>query len=181
MKKINVIGTSGSGKSHFSKQLAERMGYPYIELDAIYWQRNWRGIETSDFLKRVITEVNQPYFVLDGNHSKTNEVKWSAVDTVIWLDMGFWLTFWQVLSRSFWRSLYQNEIWQGTGNKESFVRNFLSKDSVILWMLKNYWKTKRKYRALFRSDLSKTITLVRLRTRHEAYEFINNVKNHGNQ
>ncbi|MBT4141869.1 MAG: adenylate kinase, partial [Chloroflexi bacterium] len=29
--RINVIGTSGSGKSTFSKQLAQKLDCPYIE------------------------------------------------------------------------------------------------------------------------------------------------------
>ncbi|HDY8086621.1 TPA: (d)CMP kinase, partial [Vibrio vulnificus] len=35
MKRINVIGTSGSGKSTFSRQLASKLKYPYLEMDAI--------------------------------------------------------------------------------------------------------------------------------------------------
>ena len=39
--RINVIGTSGSGKSSFSKRLAEKLDVPYIELDALHWKPNW--------------------------------------------------------------------------------------------------------------------------------------------
>lgn len=144
-----MIGTSGSGKSHFSRRLAEVLDVPYLEMDAMFWQRNWKEIKTSAFLALVTDAVNQPSFVLDGNHSITNPIKWSSVDTVIWLDIGFWRTFSQILIRSFSRSCSNTEIWDGTGNKESFRRNFLSSKSVILWMLKNYWKTKAKYRMLF--------------------------------
>lgn len=176
MKKVNVIGTSGSGKSHFSKRLAEKLKAPYIEMDAIFWQQNWQGLNTSDFLALVTDAVNQPLFVLDGNHSKTNQVKWSAVDTIIWIDLGFWRTFSQILSRSFSRAFSKSEIWYGTGNKESFYRNFFSSDSVVLWMLKNYWKTKTKYRIQFQHQSATNIRLIRLTSRAEIDAFLKQVE-----
>ena len=44
--RINVIGTSGSGKSTFSKRIANKLNIPYIELDALFWNANW--IESTD-------------------------------------------------------------------------------------------------------------------------------------
>ncbi len=41
-KKINVIGTSGAGKSTFSKKLAQALNYPYIEMDKVFWESNWK-------------------------------------------------------------------------------------------------------------------------------------------
>lgn len=35
--KINVVGTSGSGKSTFSRRLAAQLAIPYIEMDALFW------------------------------------------------------------------------------------------------------------------------------------------------
>lgn len=48
MKRINVIGTSGSGKSTFSRMLATTLGYPYIEMDAMFWQPNWQESSNDD-------------------------------------------------------------------------------------------------------------------------------------
>lgn len=176
MKKINVIGTSGSGKSHFSKRLAKKLDIPYIEMDAILWQPDWQQLENAAFLLAIQEIVSQPSFVLDGNHSKTSSIKWSAIDTIIWLDLGFWRTFLQVLMRSIKRAHTQQEIWEGTGNKESFRRNFFTSKSVILWMLKNYWKTKSKYRILFKEKSSSNITLVRLTSRADVEAFLRNVE-----
>ena len=36
VSRINVVGTSGSGKSTFSKKLASKLNCPYIELDQIF-------------------------------------------------------------------------------------------------------------------------------------------------
>ena len=50
MKRINVIGTSGSGKSHFSNRLATKLNVPYIEMDAMFWLPNWQYLELEDFI-----------------------------------------------------------------------------------------------------------------------------------
>jgi len=174
MKRINVIGTSGSGKSHFSKRLAKKLDFQYIELDAMYWQSNWQEPEINEFLTKLEKTLKTQYWVLDGNHSKTNTIKWKHVDTIVWIDYSFSRTFKQILSRSIKRSLNRNEIWKGTGNRESFKRNFFSSKSVILWMLKNYSKTKEKYDKLFNDDKFKNINLIHITSPREAECFIRN-------
>lgn len=49
MKRINVVGTSGSGKSTFSQMLAETLEYPHLEMDAIYWKPNWQESSDDEF------------------------------------------------------------------------------------------------------------------------------------
>ncbi|KPZ57294.1 Shikimate kinase [Pseudoalteromonas sp. P1-13-1a] len=174
MNRINVIGTSGSGKSHFSRRLAEKLDVPYIEMDAIFWLPNWEHLETKDFLLELQSLMEQKKWVLDGNQSKTNTLKWRYVDTIVWLDYSFFHTFKQILFRSLKRSWSKQEIWEGTGNRESFRRNFLSSKSVILWMLQNYWKTKQKYTKLFVSELADSVKVIRIKSPKQAELFLAN-------
>jgi adenylate kinase family enzyme len=48
-KRVIVIGNSGSGKSTVGEQLAERMGRPFIELDALHWEPGWKMAEDELF------------------------------------------------------------------------------------------------------------------------------------
>ena len=41
MRRVSVVGCSGSGKTTVAIDLATRLGVPHIELDALYHQRNW--------------------------------------------------------------------------------------------------------------------------------------------
>ncbi|WP_230425695.1 shikimate kinase [Spartinivicinus ruber] len=52
MKKINVICTSGSGKSTFAKILAQQLNYSYIEMDSVFWSKNWYWMVTTVVLHR---------------------------------------------------------------------------------------------------------------------------------
>ena len=51
--KINIIGTSGSGKSTFSKQIAQKLNIPHIELDALFWKENWTPSSDQEFFTKI--------------------------------------------------------------------------------------------------------------------------------
>jgi len=50
--RVNVKGIGGSGKSTFSRELAERLGVPYLELDAIHHGPNWTETSADEFWGR---------------------------------------------------------------------------------------------------------------------------------
>ena len=53
MRRVNVKGTSGSGKSTFGRELAERLGVTYVELDALHHGPNWAESMVEEFQARV--------------------------------------------------------------------------------------------------------------------------------
>lgn len=142
--KINIIGTSGSGKSTFGRRIAEALAIPYIEMDRLYWRANWQGTPDDEFLATLEKALAaSPDWVLDGNYNRTRDVKWRDVDLVVWIDRGFIRTLWQAVTRASRRAWHKQELWPGTGNRESFRRSFLSKDSIIIWTIKT-WRSNRK-------------------------------------
>ncbi|STR39392.1 DNA topology modulation protein [Klebsiella michiganensis] len=44
--KINVVGTSGVGKSTLARRLAQELSLPYIEMDVLYWLPSGKGLRT---------------------------------------------------------------------------------------------------------------------------------------
>ncbi len=171
MKKINVIGTTGSGKSRFSTKLAKALECPYIEMDKVFWKPNWREPSTEEFLNSLECELKNEKWVLDGNYSRTNELKWSKADTVIWLNYSYPRTLYQILKRSISRAIYQQELWPNTGNRETFGKLF-SKESIVLWFFKNYSRNKYRYPKLFKCEQFSHINFIILNSPKEANEFI---------
>lgn len=177
MKRINVIGTTGSGKTTFSKELATALGIPYVQLDELFWKPNWVESTDEDFLSKVASAVSSDTWVLDGNFSRTTHIKWQRADTVIWLDFSYLTTFTQLLGRTIKRAIKKDELWPNTGNKESFRKSFFDKSSILIWFLQNYGRNKQKYENVMQSHEFSHLNFVRLTNRKEAREFIENIRN----
>ncbi|MGF1740459.1 adenylate kinase [Vibrio profundum] len=181
MDRINVVGTSGSGKSTFAKKLAEKTSIDYHEMDGMYWKPNW--IESTDEeLFQAISEVTKcSRWVLDGNYHRTVPIKWQSVDTVIWLDYSFQRTVFQAIRRAISRVVDQEELWpnltsdKSSGNRETFKRAFMSRDSIILWTLKTYKRNRCRYQALMSNPDYQHIRFIQLRSPAEAKRFLNSL------
>ena len=99
MKRITVIGPSGSGKSTLSRQLGEKLGLDVIHLDRHYWHPGWIGTPFSDWRSMVEAFVSQERWIIDGNYRSTLDVRMSASDTVVFLDLPRWVCVWRAMKR----------------------------------------------------------------------------------
>ena len=164
MQRVNVVGTSGSGKSTLGERMAAILGCEYLEMDALYWGPYWSEPTDAVFFERLEKALAADAWVLDGNYSRTTDIKWRRADTVVWLDYGFCRTCYQALKRAIGRLLSRGELWPGTGNRETFSKTFLSKDSILLWTLTSYHRNRRKYRRLMSDPAYSHLSFIRLRS-----------------
>jgi adenylate kinase family enzyme len=172
-KRINVVGTSGSGKTTFARKLAHRLNLPYYEMDQVFWKPGWQESSDDEFLARVREITSGQEWVLDGNYSRTIPEKWKHVQLIVWLDMSFLRTVLQVTRRVFQRAISREELWPGTGNRETFANAFFSKKSIIWWAVTNHRSNRRKYGSMMQAPQYAHITFVRLRTPREVQAFLN--------
>ncbi|WP_434362906.1 AAA family ATPase [Parasalinivibrio latis] len=176
MKRINVVGTSGSGKSTVSKRLAEKLGYPCYEMDALFWKPNWTESTDAELFDAVRQVTEQPCWVLDGNYNRTASIKWADADTIVWVDYSLQRTLYQSLRRSFSRCISGRELWPGTGNRETFRKSFFSRDSILLWTVKTYHKNRRRYLTLMEAEEYQHLTFICLRSPVETSRFLNSIQ-----
>ena len=86
MKKIIVIGCSGSGKSTFSLALHKKINIPLFHLDMLFWNNDKTTVEKSVFQERLSNILNKDEWIIDGNYASTMELRLSKCDTVVFLD-----------------------------------------------------------------------------------------------
>ena len=87
--KVAVIASaSGNGKTTLGRELARRLGVPFVELDALVHGPGW--VETPDDVLRAQVEpiVASDSWVIDGAYRhKLGDLVLDAADVVVWLDL----------------------------------------------------------------------------------------------
>src|SRR5690349_5850250 len=144
MKRVVVLGTSGSGKTTFARELAQRLSAAHVELDELYWEPNWTEAPRPVFRGRVTQAVQRDRWVLDGNYRSVRDIVWPRADTIVWIDYSMSIVFRRVFVRTMRRCWTGQELW--SGNRERFWTQFFStNDSILVWALTSWRKHRREY------------------------------------
>src|SRR5438105_5614354 len=137
-RRISVVGTTGSGKTTFARELARRLGVPHVELDALAWGPSWTLVPIDLFQERVARAVKGDAWVIDGNYGGrgAQSLVLPRADTVIWLDPPLAVIFPRLFARALRRIRSGGLLWDLPGNRVTFRSQFLSRDSLFLFALK---------------------------------------------
>ena len=173
MKRINVVGTSASGKTTFSIRLAQKLKLTYIELDDLFWLDDWQESTDTAFFQKIQAKLDQAKsgFVIDGNYTRTTQIKWRDIDTVIWLDIPFYINLYQSIQRAVRRAVFRHRLWESSNNRESFSKMF-SRDSIIWWMIKTHQKNRQQYITMINDPQYSHIRFIHLKSRKDIDEFL---------
>lgn len=173
-RRITVVGTTGSGKTVFARRLAQQLGVPHVELDAIHWGPDWTPVSLQEFRERTEQLLNGRAWTTDGNYSKVRDIVWRRADTVVWLDYPLPLILWRLLRRTLRRSLRGEVLW--SGNQERLSEALFSRDSIILWALRTYRRRKREFPVLFRRPEYAHLRVIHLRSPGQAREWLQSIE-----
>ena len=171
MQRVNVRGPSGSGKTTTSRRLAQKLGVPHIELDALYWGANWTEPSPEDFRARVEDAISgaEAGWVVDGSYdSKLRGLVLERADTVVFLDLSLRVCMQRLLRRTTRRVVRREQLW--SDNRETFRGAFLSRNSIFLWLL----KTHRRARETMMTRLAPHphLDVIYLRSPREVEDFL---------
>jgi adenylate kinase family enzyme len=174
VRRVAVIGGSCTGKTTLSRELAERLGVPHIELDALHHDAGWQEAPADLFQARVDAAMAAAPdgWVADGNyHGKLGTMVLERADTVVFLDLPHRTALRRALWRTLDRAVTGRELWNG--NRETF-RNAFSRHSIVWWVITRHGTHRKKWPA--RLAPLTHLDVVRLHSPREVEAFVGSVK-----
>jgi adenylate kinase family enzyme len=147
VRRVAIISSaSGNGKTTLGKALGDRLGVPFVELDALVHGPN--GRETSDEeLRRLIEPVlQQDGWVIDGTYlRKLGTLVLDSADTVVWLDLPTRVWFPRLVKRSARRLSGREPMWND--NRESLKGIVWGRESLFGYALTQQPRRRRDWPA----------------------------------
>jgi len=131
MKRVVVIGCPGSGKTTFTRAVADRLHLPAVHLDGYYHQKEHDYYNDQPaWLRQVKDLAAGSRWIMDGNYASILSLRLQRADTVIFFDFPKHMSLYGVVKRAVQhRNKHRAEMpsdWQETINWEfiKFVWNF---------------------------------------------------------
>jgi len=165
---VIVSSASGSGKTTVGRALANRLGVPFHELDALHHGPNWTEATPEELRAKVEPIVESDVWVIDGAYrGKLGDLVFERADIVVWLDLPLHVWLPRLLRRTARRVISREELWNG--NREQLRDLVHPQNSVMFFALRHYRDRRRRYP----SELAR-FPVARLRTTGEVDSFLRN-------
>lgn len=100
-RRVIVTGLAGSGKSTFSLALAAKTGLPVVHLDLHFWKPGWVAPSAAEWRETQQGLLAGEAWIADGNYHETLDLRLGRADTVVFLDMPWWLCAGRAFLRGF--------------------------------------------------------------------------------
>jgi adenylate kinase family enzyme len=168
-KVVVMASASGNGKTTLGRQLAERLGVRFVEMDALVHGPGWVETSADELRAQVEPIVASDGWVIDGPYrGKLGDLVLDAAEVIVWLDlpMRIWLP--RLIRRTARRIRGREELWNG--NKETLASAIWSRESLLLFAVRSHFRRRR----IYPEELA-AWNVVRLRTPVEVEGFLRNI------
>ena len=100
-KRILIIGNGGTGKSTVARNLGGILKLPVVHLDSHYWKPGWEHPSEAEWRSIVSELVQRDNWIMDGNYTRTLDVRLPRADLVIQLATPRLVCMYRVIKRRF--------------------------------------------------------------------------------
>lgn len=98
-----IFGIPGSGKSTFSVQLSDLLNVPVFHLDRHFYIENWEARNYEEFLQIQKNIVEGDDWIIDGNNSKSFEMRFSRADIALYFCYNRCQCLWRIFKRLYFK------------------------------------------------------------------------------
>ncbi|GAA3029060.1 toxin [Microbacterium dextranolyticum] len=169
-RRIRIVGTSGSGKSHLAALVAARTGLPRLELDAVFWDAEWtrRDLDEARGLVRAFVAAHPEGWVTDGNWTSRLDGLLEpgtpgGADVIVWIDHPRRVVMRRVIVRTLRRGVTREVLWHGNRERPSSWLRWAPEKNILRWA----WTNHPVMTALMRARIDAGDPVVRLRGQRE--------------
>jgi shikimate kinase len=143
-KVVVMASASGNGKTTLGRELARRLGVPFVEMDALVHGPGWVETPTEALRARVEPIVASDGWVIDGPYrGKLGDLVLQGADVVVWLDLPIRIWMPRLIRRTVRRIRGREELWNG--NKETLASALWGRDSLVAFAVRSHFRRRRDY------------------------------------
>ncbi len=146
-----IFGRPGSGKSTFALQLHAETSLPLHHLDRHFYTANWVEHDYKEFMDWQKNIVAQDRWIIDGNNTKSLELRYARAQVCIYFNYPRRLCLWRIFKRKLF------------GKHEAIDDRAIGCAETIRWSLIKYtWTFEKRVHQIIRE----------LRARYPQVKFI---------
>jgi adenylate kinase family enzyme len=159
VRRVAIIASaSGNGKTTLGKEVAARLGVPFVELDSLVHGPGWTETPDDELRATVEPIVRSDGWVIDGTYtSKLGTLVLDGADTVVWLDLPTRVWLPRLLRRTARRLTGRETLWND--NRETLRSAFWGRESLFGYALTQQRVRRREWPSRFAE-----LPVVRLRS-----------------
>jgi adenylate kinase family enzyme len=146
-RKVAIIASaSGNGKTTLGRELAARLGVPFVELDALVHGPGWTETADAELQRLVAPIVASEGWVIDGTYvRKLGRLVLDAADTIVWLDLPVRVWLPRLVRRSARRMRGFEPLWND--NRETLKGLVWGRESLFGYALISHFRRRREWPA----------------------------------
>lgn len=177
MRRVVVVGNSGSGKSTVATVISENLGLPLLELDSVMHREGWDSASGERFLDEVTDFARRGAWVIDGNYTSqgTRDAVWPRADAVVWLDLPRWRIVPRVVLRTLRRLVTRERLWDGPTEPWTNLYSLDPYQNIIVWAWTRHGETRSKFEHALAEGSWDHAVVHRLRSPGEVKEFLSSL------
>ena len=172
-RRVIVRGTSGAGKTTFSRAVGEKLKIEVTEIDSYQHLPGWTERPHEELCELMAEVVEKDSWVIDGNYQKVMGPHQHKADLIVWLDYSFLTVFGRLFYRTMRRMITREELW--SGNRETFFKQFFTRDSILWWMITTHKRRRDQCAEQEREFADSDVEFVRFRKPRDAESWLRNL------
>ena len=163
-ERVLVLGRTGSGKTTLARELSAALGVPHVELDALYFGRDFTTVPLPVLRQRASEAIAGERWVIDGNKKALHDLIWPRADTVVWLDYAAAVSLWRLAKRMVWRTSVLKQQASGGDDSPALLRQVLAGGKGVVTALRSHRGQRRRYPTMFAQPQYQHLAVVRLQS-----------------